>query len=152
MQYTSLHSPPVIHKEANNDEMNSHTYSKPYTADVICKDDEGSYTNVRMGAQDQQMTISNFSANNHVNLVKVKKIDTDNMISLDIISANCYNGKFMFSNLYNPSKFLNVQLLFCNNGKTKHWKKILTEVNLNAYATCYRGDIRFQLWTTTSSI
>lgn len=76
------------------DEMNSHTYSKPYSADVICKDDEGSYTNVRMGEHDQQMTISNFSANNHVNLVKVKKIDTDNMISLDIISANCYNGKF----------------------------------------------------------
>lgn len=60
---------------------------------MVCKDEDGSYTNVRMGAHDQQMTISNFSANNHVNLVKVKKIDTDNMISLDIISANCYNGK-----------------------------------------------------------
>lgn len=48
-----------------------------------------------MRPDDQQMTISNFNANNHVNLVKVKKIDTDNMISLDIISANCYNGMLM---------------------------------------------------------
>lgn len=53
---------------------------------------QSSYTNVKMRPDDQQMTISNFNANNHVNLVKVKKIDTDNMISLDIISANCYNG------------------------------------------------------------
>lgn len=55
-------------------------------------DEENSYTNVKMRPDDQQMTISNFNSNNHVNLVKVKKIDTDNMISLDIISANCYNG------------------------------------------------------------
>lgn len=85
--------PPIVCKEPDpsiNDENNSNIN---HCTDLVTKHDN-SYTNVQMSANDQQMTISNFTANNHVNLVKVKKIDTDNMISLDIISANCYNGRF----------------------------------------------------------
>lgn len=85
--------PPIVCKEPDpsiNDENNSNIN---HCTDLVTKQDN-SYTNVQMSANDQQMTISNFTANNHVNLVKVKKIDTDNMISLDIISANCYNGRF----------------------------------------------------------
>lgn len=40
----------------------------------------------------ESLTINNFSTHNHVNMVKVKKMKAENTISLDIISANCYNA------------------------------------------------------------
>jgi hypothetical protein len=52
-------------------------------------------TNLKMDSYADSLTINNINTNNHVNLVKVQKMKTDNncnTISLEIISANCYNA------------------------------------------------------------
>jgi hypothetical protein len=52
-------------------------------------------TNLKMDSFVDSLTISNINTNNHVNLVKVQKMKSDNnnnTISLEIISANCYNA------------------------------------------------------------
>lgn len=48
-----------------------------------------------MDSYADSLTINNINSNNHVNLVKVQKMKSDNnsnTISLEIISANCYNA------------------------------------------------------------
>lgn len=55
-------------------------------------------TNLKMDAYADSLTINNINSNNHVNMVKVQKIKSDKnggktgTISLEIISANCYNA------------------------------------------------------------
>lgn len=60
--------------------------------------EENALTKLRMHPLADSMTINNINTNNHVNLVKVKKIKLENAatISLDIISGNCDYGEIIF--------------------------------------------------------